>query len=316
MILERLRRGERLRHYETVRLRKDGIASRRVADDLADPERVGRDHRCLEDRARHHRGTADPSRIRNCRPNWCTSRALSTMGQMASAIAHELNQPLTAVGNYAGALGRLLAERRMRIRTARATSSIGSASRPTRAGEVIRRLRDHVAKRNTMRRREDVNAVVREAVELGLVGTQHQGVQRPSMLDPAVGSALLDRIQIGQVIDQSGAQRGGGDGGRATARADVSTHALTAAVEIAVADTGPGIRAGGGGAAVPAVRHVEGRRASGWGCRSAASWSRRMAVSCPYPMARSVGQRLRYGCRQGRREATIRLESRPAVPSP
>ena len=65
---------------------------------------------------------------------------------------------------------------------------------------MIRRLRDHVAKRNTTRQREDINAVVREAVELGLVGTRHQGVRTTHQLDEAAGTALIDRIQIGQVI--------------------------------------------------------------------------------------------------------------------
>ena len=64
---------------------------------------------------------------------------------------------------------------------------------------MIRRLRDHVAKRRTTRRREDVNGVVREAVELGLVGTRIK-----ACAGDGIGHGgrvpLLDRIQIGQVI--------------------------------------------------------------------------------------------------------------------
>ena len=66
------------------------------------------------------------------------------MGQMASAIAHELNQPLTAVGNYAGALGRVLAN--PNADSGRAREIVGRIRQQTaRAGEVIRRLREHVA---------------------------------------------------------------------------------------------------------------------------------------------------------------------------
>jgi hypothetical protein len=65
---------------------------------------------------------------------------------------------------------------------------------------VIRRLRDHVAKRNTMRLHEDVNAVAKEAVEPGLVGTRHHAIQTTIELDEAVGTALIARIQIGQVL--------------------------------------------------------------------------------------------------------------------
>ena len=54
------------------------------------------------------------SRIQELQAELVHVARLSTMGQMASAIAHELNQPLTAVGNYAGALGRVLASRERR----------------------------------------------------------------------------------------------------------------------------------------------------------------------------------------------------------
>jgi two-component system sensor kinase FixL len=162
------------------------------------------------------------------------------MGQMASAIAHELNQPLTAVGNYAGALGRVLASPNA---DARRAGEIVDRIRQqtTRAGEVIRRLREHVAKRDTTRRREDVNGVVKEAVELGLVGTLQRGVHTSIELDVAVGAALLDRIQIGQVIINLVRNAVEAMEASTTRRLTVSTHATAGMVEIRVADTGPGI---------------------------------------------------------------------------
>jgi len=106
---------------------------------------------------------------------------------------------------------------------------------------VIRRLRDHVAKRSTMRRREDVNAVVREAVELGLVGTRSYGVQTSIRLDESVGSAMIDRIQIGQVIINL--VRNALEAMEASRRKEllVATQSIDDEVEIVVADSGPGI---------------------------------------------------------------------------
>ena len=132
---------------------------RRVADHFADSGRV----RCIIGASKIIRDiTAErhsQSRIQELQAELVHVARLSTMGQMASAIAHELNQPLTAVGNYAGALGRVLADTNAGPDRARDIVE-RIRQQTTRAGEVIRRLRDHVAKRRTTRRLEDVNAVV------------------------------------------------------------------------------------------------------------------------------------------------------------
>ena len=159
---------------------------------------------------------------------------------MASAIAHELNQPLTAVSNYVGALDRILPNGKADPKRVRDIVE-RIRQQTTRAGEVIRRLREHVAKRNTTRRFEDVNGVVREAVELGLVGALHHGVRTSMELDTAVGSAMLDRIQIGQVVINLVRNAVEAMETSATRELVVSTQALPGAVEIAVADTGAGI---------------------------------------------------------------------------
>lgn len=173
MILERLRRGERLRHFETVRVHKDGsmIAVSLAVSPILGPsgEIIGAS-KIVRDVTAERRSQ---SRIEELQAELVHVARLSTMGQMASAIAHELNQPLTAVGNYAGALNRLLAaENADQSRVRDIVERIRQQT--NRAGEVIRRLRDHVAKRSATRRLEDVNAVVREAVDLGLIGTRHR----------------------------------------------------------------------------------------------------------------------------------------------
>ncbi len=129
MILERLRRGERLRHYETVRVRKDGsefAVALTISPILDASGAIIGASKIVRDITAERRSQ---SRIQELQAELAHVARLSTMVQMASAIAHELNQPLTAVSSYAGALGRMLGAR-MPIRTECAKSSSGSASRP------------------------------------------------------------------------------------------------------------------------------------------------------------------------------------------
>jgi two-component system, LuxR family, sensor kinase FixL len=237
MILEGVSRGERISHYETVRLRKDG---REIEVSLSISPILGPAGTIIGASKIVRDITADrhsQSRIVELQAELVHVARLSTMGQMASAIAHELNQPLTAVGNYAGALGRMLATpnadpERVRDIVERIRQQT------TRAGDVIRRLRDHVAKRGATRRHEDINAVVTEAVELGLVGTRHQGMDTAIRLDTAAGSGSLDRVQIGQVIINLVREAMEASEQRALV---VATRATAGVVEITVSDSGPGI---------------------------------------------------------------------------
>ena len=239
-ILDRLRRGERIRHYQTVRRRKDGSemeVSLTISPILNASGQIVGVSKIVRDITTERRSQA---RIHELQAELVHVARLSTMGQMASAIAHELNQPLTAVANYVGALSRLLATGN--ADPARMLDIVERVrQQTTRAGDVIRRLRDHVAKRNTMRLREDVNAIVKEAVELGLVGTRHQGVLTTISLDESVGTALIDRIQLGQVIINL--VRNAVEAMEGTDRREliVATRSDEQGIEIVVSDNGPGI---------------------------------------------------------------------------
>jgi two-component system sensor kinase FixL len=240
MILERLRRGERLRHYETVRLRKDGseiAVSLTVSPILGPAGTIIGASKIVRDITTERR---DQSHIQELQAELAHVARLTTMGQLASAIAHELNQPLTAVANYASALGRLLANRNSDpLRAGEVVERIRQQT--LRASEVIRRLREHVAKRSTARLREDVNAVVEEAVELGLVGSRHRGLQVSIELDPAVAPAMIDRIQIGQVIINLVRNAVEAMEASDPRNLTISTRAAPGEVLISVTDTGPGI---------------------------------------------------------------------------
>ena len=125
---------------------------------------------------------------------------LSTMGEMASALAHELNQPLAAMGNYLNGSRRLLGN----IPDTRAIAVKGAldkaAEQALRAGQVIQRLRDFVARGETERRVESLKRLVEEACTLALVAAKEQSVQVKYRLDPALDHVLVDKVQIQQVL--------------------------------------------------------------------------------------------------------------------
>jgi two-component system sensor kinase FixL len=164
------------------------------------------------------------------------------MGQMASTMAHELNQPLTAVMNYLEAGRNLLsggsaASERVSEMMEKA---IGQAQR---AGEVIRRLRGFVAKREIERRLRSLNQLVEEAVALALVGARQRGVRTSLDLDDALPPVLVDDVQIQQVV--LNLVRNAVEAMEHSERREVSigTRAIgeEGMAEISVADTGPGI---------------------------------------------------------------------------
>jgi len=124
---------------------------------------------------------------------------LTAMGEMAAALAHELNQPLSAITNYASVVDKLLAaEDPDRDRVAGFNTKIGEQA--NRAGEIIRRLREFVRRGETERHLENVNEIVREAVQLAMIGSAGRGVRFAYSLGNALPDVLIDRVQIQQVV--------------------------------------------------------------------------------------------------------------------
>ncbi|ODT60295.1 MAG: PAS domain-containing sensor histidine kinase [Phenylobacterium sp. SCN 69-14] len=124
---------------------------------------------------------------------------LTALGEMASTLAHELNQPLSAIANYLrGSMRLLTSEPVPRERLADALDK--AAEQTLRAGEIIRRLRDFVSRGETERRVESLPKLIEEAGALALVGAKEHGVRVDFDLDPAVNFVLADRVQIQQVI--------------------------------------------------------------------------------------------------------------------
>jgi two-component system sensor kinase FixL len=171
---------------------------------------------------------------------------LSTMGQMASTLAHELNQPLTAITNYLQAARRLVADMPAGLGGVSAAEVMEKAiAQATRAGEVIRRLRGFVAKGEADRRPEALNKVVEEATALALVGAKQFGVRTDFSLDPAVPPVFIDKIQVQQVV--LNLVRNAIEAMEGSARREllVATGMVDdgAAAEVRVSDSGPGLAA-------------------------------------------------------------------------
>ena len=166
---------------------------------------------------------------------------LSAMGEMGSALAHELNQPLSAIGNYMKGSRRLL--------VSSSDPNVGkieaaldkAAEQAIRAGQIIRRLREFVSRRETERSIESLSKLIEEASALGLVGAREQGVALKFDFDPNSDSVLTDRVQVQQVLVNL--FRNALDAMAESPRRELAVTTRRAAgdmIEIAVSDTGPG----------------------------------------------------------------------------
>jgi two-component system, LuxR family, sensor kinase FixL len=125
---------------------------------------------------------------------------LSAMGEMASALAHELNQPLAAISNYMKGSRRLLAGSTDPNVSKIENAMDRAAEQALRAGQIIRRLRDFVARGESEKRVESLSKLIEEAGALGLAGAREQNVQLRFNLNPQADLVLADRVQIQQVL--------------------------------------------------------------------------------------------------------------------
>jgi two-component system sensor kinase FixL len=126
---------------------------------------------------------------------------VSEMGTLASSIAHELNQPLTAVVNYCES-ARDLAVRDGDPETMRMIREAldEAAQQALRAGQILRRLRDFISHGESEGRVESLPRLINEANALALVGSREHGIEVQLELDPKASRVFVDRIQIQQVL--------------------------------------------------------------------------------------------------------------------
>lgn len=166
---------------------------------------------------------------------------LTAMGEMASALAHELNQPLSAIANYLRGSNRLLEA--VPGVPSNVTDALAKAGdQALRAGDIIRRLREFVARGESERTRESIAKLVEEASALALLGSKERGIMVRYRLDPRIDIVSADKVQIQQVLVNL--MRNGCDAMQDTPRREltISTRPVDEdLLEIAVSDTGSGI---------------------------------------------------------------------------
>jgi two-component system sensor kinase FixL len=166
---------------------------------------------------------------------------LTAMGEMASALAHELNQPLAAISNYMKGSRRLLAGN-TDPNTPKIESALDrAAEQALRAGQIIRRLRDFVSRGESEKRVESLSKLIEEAGALGLAGAREQNIQLRFNLNPEFDQVLVDRVQIQQVLVNL--FRNALEAMAQTPRRELvasNTKVGDDMIEVAVADTGHG----------------------------------------------------------------------------
>lgn len=162
---------------------------------------------------------------------------LNDLGQMVSALAHEVNQPLTAIRNYLGATRRFSAAGNVSgIRTA--LERIGEQS--DRAQQIVGRLREFVRKGEVARRLEDLPKAIEEVNAIALVGVGRD-FKIEFRFDPEASQAWIDKVQVQQVLFNLMRNA-------VEAMSDCECRVLTIAtegqgelVEVSISDTGPGL---------------------------------------------------------------------------
>ncbi|WP_404367811.1 PAS domain S-box protein [Sphingomonas sp. MMS24-J45] len=123
---------------------------------------------------------------------------LSAMGEMATGLAHELNQPLAATVYFLGAAEAILGDP---SNVARGQAFVKMASEQAlRAGAIIRRMRDFITKAEVDTRAVDLDTVVQDAVILSFVGGAQSDIKLRYELDPEARTVLADAVQIQQVL--------------------------------------------------------------------------------------------------------------------
>jgi two-component system sensor kinase FixL len=126
---------------------------------------------------------------------------VSEMGTLASSLAHELNQPLTAVASYCESARDLLTDHPGEETVAMVREAMGEAAQQAiRAGQIVRRLRDFMSHGETERRTESLQRLINEANALALVGTREHGIDVQLSLDPRADVVFVDRIQVQQIV--------------------------------------------------------------------------------------------------------------------
>jgi two-component system, LuxR family, sensor kinase FixL len=241
-ILERIKRGERIEHFETQRLRKDGViidvsvTISPVYDSdgrLIGASKVARDVTASKQ---------SQQKLHDLQAELIFVSRFAALGEMASTLAHELNQPLMAVTSYLSG-ARIYLDRGKAEELSLVREAIGGAEEQAlRAGQIIKRLREFFARGESDRRPENLQKLIEEASALALAGAKEIGAHISFSFDRRAHPVVVDKVQIQQVI--LNLMRNALEALQDVERRElkVTTRGLDAeTVEVSVIDSGPGI---------------------------------------------------------------------------
>ncbi len=150
----------------------------------------------IRDMSENHRLERE---VREMQSELAHATRLSELGEMAAGIAHEINQPLTAISTYANACHRMLANEQCDAAELLNTLHL-ITDQAQRAGEVVRRLRAFTKKRLGQRQLLKVNAIVDSTVRLAESDIRARNFQLCKRLAPTLPRVFADNVQIQQVI--------------------------------------------------------------------------------------------------------------------
>lgn len=166
---------------------------------------------------------------------------VGAMGEIATSIAHELNQPLTAAASLAGAVS-LTLQKAACERCDEAIEMLDDiVGEIRRASEIIQQMREFVRKRKTAKSLHNVNKIVEDAGALALIGADAEGIEVKWALSPDVGEMLLDRIQIQQVVTNLIRNAIDAMQGTTEKKLVITTCSTGDGAEISITDTGHGL---------------------------------------------------------------------------
>jgi two-component system, LuxR family, sensor kinase FixL len=166
---------------------------------------------------------------------------LSAVGTMASAMAHELNQPLTAVANYLEAARDLLDEPSENDLAMVQEALSAAAEQSIRAGQIVRRLRDYVSRGELDLRPAPLKGIIDDAVTIAKVGIEGQLARVVLRMDDPEVSVMADRLQLRQVFANLVRNAIEALSGTETPQIWIHTRVSDEEVMIEVRDNGPGL---------------------------------------------------------------------------
>jgi two-component system sensor kinase FixL len=166
---------------------------------------------------------------------------LTAMGQLSSALAHELNQPLAAIMNYMNAARRTIETMNDPVASRVREMLEKAATQTARAGQIIQRMRGFIEKKEPKRAAEDLNAIISEAVAFGLVGAADSGIDVRTDLQDDIPILPIDKTQVQQVLVNL--LRNAAEAMQQSPRRELTIMTVMEGefAKVSVSDTGPGL---------------------------------------------------------------------------